>query len=349
MKSARVTQLLLLALAVSWAGAGAVASGSTVALETAAHPPHPIELDTCIFVAGKGVGLSFFNVSPVVATSVQVRFTGPGGSETAVANGTYSPNVRIETYVDPPLARIAQNPRTSVPPVACAVAGVTFADGSTWTAPAGAHAGTHGTAETSAAAPLTIGRCSYSPSDGTIVVSYTNTAQVAANMVRIRASGGERRTVYVRDVGTFSPNVAIDNHAFAIPMFNKQQGGGPLTCSAADITYVDGTTWRAPRDRDVVAVLFKPLGNGITIGSCSVDSSNQFNLSYRNTTGEDIQSAAIGVTWSNGSEIVNVNYLPARATRSYASSSIGQTISNASSSPSCRVRYIVYRDGETWP
>ena len=346
MKRTLTAALLALAFAFSSMAAGAAEASRAVALAGTVTAAHPIELDTCIFVAGKGVGLDFFNVASQAATSVQIRFTGSGGNETAVANGMYSPNVRIQTYVDPPLARIARNPRTSVPPITCTVASVTFADGTTWTAAKSAHAA----AQPAAPAPLTINRCSYDASEGKIVVSYMNTAQQTANVVRIRVNGGKRRSVYVRDVGTFSPNIAIDNHAFAIPLFTKQQGGGSLTCSVADITYTDGSAWRAPRDSDVVALLFKPLGNGITVSSCSVDSgSKQFNISYRNATGEDIQSAAIGVTWTNGSEVVNVNYLPAQSTRTYSSSSIGQAITNASSSPTCRVRYIVYRDGETWP
>ena len=73
-------------------------------------------------------------------------------------------------------------------------------------------------------------------------VSYTNTSDVAADMIRIHVYWhGLGDDQYLRDVGKFTSNVEV-SHTFAAP----QIFASGLTCVVDSVHFVDGSTCKAP-------------------------------------------------------------------------------------------------------
>ncbi len=93
--------------------------------------------------------------------------------------------------------------------------------------------------------PIEIDSCSYVHNEDETRfgyrLSFVNTSNVPATMVRIRVSWkGMAPTQYLRDVGSFSPNVEID-HAFPAPRVMSN----PPTCSLDSVKFTDGSIWKA--------------------------------------------------------------------------------------------------------
>lgn len=90
---------------------------------------------------------------------------------------------------------------------------------------------------------------------GQLQIRYVNVSSRLATMIRFRVSYSNSNgpgELYVRDTGTFAPNVEI-NHKFkdlqAIvlsPSFSKTS----VVCSVDSVRFQDGSMWAAPGTRD---------------------------------------------------------------------------------------------------
>jgi hypothetical protein len=76
-----------------------------------------------------------------------------------------------------------------------------------------------------------------------VAVTFVNTSSIAAREVLLRATYGDE-TRYIRDRGTFAPNVTIEHNYTAFS--NQPYRGDAVVVTVAGVTFSDGTTWTGP-------------------------------------------------------------------------------------------------------
>lgn len=79
----------------------------------------------------------------------------------------------------------------------------------------------------------------------TLEIHYVNTAKTAAKEIDFGLSARNVLVAKVKDVGTFSPGIAID-HEFIIPRSVFPLRTGLPQCPVLRVVYADGTTWVDP-------------------------------------------------------------------------------------------------------
>jgi hypothetical protein len=100
--------------------------------------------------------------------------------------------------------------------------------------------------------PIEIDSCAYvANQEGTkhaIRLSFVNVSKIVATVVRIRVEWekfsdprGRNPELYLRDVGTFTPNVTI-THSFRAPEIQYDLG----PCTIDSVHFADGSSWQAP-------------------------------------------------------------------------------------------------------
>lgn len=76
-----------------------------------------------------------------------------------------------------------------------------------------------------------------------VVVSFVNTAQVAATQINFQLSSAQDAKVLQRftDRGTFSPNVPIKQHKFEASLLSDPVD--QPVCTVVEAKFADGSTW----------------------------------------------------------------------------------------------------------
>jgi hypothetical protein len=105
------------------------------------------------------------------------------------------------------------------------------------------------------ASPVQVESCSVSyngnvlvGTTGKLVINFTNYGTVAADVVRFHVQYGDQ-SLFIRDVGTFSPGIEIQ-HKFSSFEGDMQlspllTGQKPVICTVAWSHFVNGTIWPA--------------------------------------------------------------------------------------------------------
>ncbi|HLJ84348.1 MAG TPA: hypothetical protein VKT51_09280 [Candidatus Eremiobacteraceae bacterium] len=83
---------------------------------------------------------------------------------------------------------------------------------------------------------------------GKLVINFTNYGSVAADVIRFHVQYGDQ-SLFIRDVGTFSPGIEIQ-HKFSsfegdLQLSPLLTGQKPVMCTVAWSHFVNGTIWPA--------------------------------------------------------------------------------------------------------